>query len=76
MSLFIAAILILLPFVCIGLILAISAFLAVQVGYEVVDRRATRAAVKLHTDTRATEAEAARHPAPAPSTKTETARVA
>ncbi len=76
MSLVIAAILIVLPFICIGLIVAIGAFLAVQVGYEVVDSRATKAAVKLHTDSRTPEAEPVRQTAPTTSTQTETARVA
>jgi hypothetical protein len=76
MSLVIAAILIVLPFVCIGLIVAIGAFLAVQVGYEVVDSRATKAAVKLHTESRASDGEPVRQPAPAAAGQTETARVA
>jgi hypothetical protein len=75
MSLFVVAILMVLPFVALALMIAVGAFLAVQVGYEIVDRRATTAAVRLHTESRAGDAEAARQAA-APSTQAETAPIA
>jgi hypothetical protein len=76
MSLFITATLMLLPFIALAALVAVVGFLVVQVGYEVVDRRATNAAVKLHTDSRTAEPEPARQVSPAPSTQAETARVA
>ncbi len=72
MSLFMVAVLMVLPFIALGLMVAVAGFLAVQVGYEVVDRRATSAAVKLHAETRTAETEAPRQAAPA--TQAETAR--
>ncbi len=74
MSLFLVAILMVVPFVALAAMLAVGAFLIVQVGYEVVDRRATTAAVLLHTESRSGDAEAARQ-AGSPSTQAETARV-
>ena len=76
MSLFVVAILMILPFVALAGIIAVGAFLAVQIGYEIVDRRATSAAVKLHTESRTAETETVRQVAPAPATQAETARVA
>jgi hypothetical protein len=76
MSLFVVAILMIIPFVALALMIAVGAFLVVQIAYEIVDRRATTAAVRLHTESRTTEAEPAREASPAPTTQTETARVA
>ncbi len=75
MSLFAVAILMVLPFVALAGMIAVGAFLVVQVTYEVIDRRATAAAVRLHTETRAGEPEPARQGTPAPATQTETARI-
>ena len=75
MSLFAVAILMVLPFVALAGMIAVGAFLVVQVGYEVVDRRATAAAVRLHTETRTAEAEPVR-PATAPASQPETASAA
>jgi hypothetical protein len=76
MSLFVVAILMILPFVALAGMIAVGAFLAVQIGYEIVDRRATSAAVKLHADSRTPETETVRPVAPAPTAQAETARVA
>jgi hypothetical protein len=76
MSLFVVAILMVLPFVALAGIIAVGAFLAVQIGYEVVDRRATSAAVRLHTETRTADAEPARQGSTVPTTQPETAPIA
>ena len=78
MSLFVVAILMILPFVALAGMIAVGAFLVVQIGYEVVDRRATSAAVKLHAERRTAETETVRPraPAPAPAAQAEAARVA
>ncbi len=76
MSLFAVAILMILPFVALAGIIVVGAFLVVQVTYELIDRRATTAAVRLHTESRAADVEPARAPAAAPAGQTETARVA
>ena len=74
MSIFLVAFLIIVPFVALGLMVAVIAFIAVQVGYEVVDRRATSAAVRLHTESRAGEPDTARQASPGSASQAETAR--
>ena len=76
MNLFLVAVLMILPFVALAAMVGVIAFLAVQVGYEIVDRRATTAAVRLHAESRTSDTEPARQITPAPSTQAETARVA